>query len=150
MSPQQWFDEYVNVERLTKSVISSMTESINNDNIEDDTYIALVNDIISSGNGQYIPFLALEYFGYELNTDNIEQYDLESALWELDNFTGELADIIKEALGLGIDIQFGHWDADGTYCMMALMDKYTFEENREESYSFIEVFDEGQDNSLYL
>jgi len=137
MTPKQWFEEYVNIEKLRKSVISSMEEAVNFENLEDDTYVALVHDIISGANGHYIPYYALEYFGYELNTDNVEQYDFESTIWELDTFTDELAEIINDALGLDeVKVSFGYWEADGTYCMMAYMDRYVYEDMKEESELF--------------
>jgi hypothetical protein len=126
-TPQQWFEENVNVEKLRESVIGAVMEAVNYDNLEDDTYIALVHDVIGGANGQYIPYYALEYFGYELNTDNIEQYDYESTLWELDTFTSELAEIINEALAIDhVKVDFGYWDADGSYCLMAFMDRYNY------------------------
>jgi hypothetical protein len=126
-TPQQWFEENVNVEKLRESVIGAVMEAVNYENLEDDTYIALVHDVIGGANGQYIPYYALEYFGYELNTDNIEQYDYESTLWELDTFTSELAEIINEALAIDhVKVDFGYWDADGSYCLMAFMDRYNY------------------------
>lgn len=126
-TPQQWFNENVNVEKLRESVIGAVMEAVNYENLEDDTYIALVHDVIGGANGQYIPYYALEYFGYELNTDNIEQYDYESTMWELDSFTDELAEIINDALNIDhVNVGFGYWDADGTYCLMAYMDRYNY------------------------
>lgn len=136
-TPQQWFNEHVDIYKLQTSVIQSMADSIRNENIEDDTYVAHVHDIVGGANGQYIPFYALEYFGYELNTRNIEQYDYESVMWELDNFSNELSNIINKELDNDISVNFGYWDADGSYCLMAFMDKYIYQASKDESFSFI-------------
>lgn len=126
-TPQQWFDEYVDIQKLRPKVINSMIEAVNYESVEDDTYIALIHDVIGGANGQYIPYYALEYFGYELNTNNIEQYNYESTMYELDTFTDELAEIINDALAIEhVKVAFGYWDADGTYCMMAYMDRYDY------------------------
>src|SRR5690606_20833947 len=140
-TPQQWFDENVDIQKLRVSVINSMIEAVNYENLEDNTYIALVHDIISGANGQYIPYYALEYFGYELNTSNIEQYDYESTIYELDSFTDELAEIINDALAIyHVKVRFGYWDADGTYCMMAYMDEF--------NYVDTEFYDEEEEEEL--
>lgn len=142
-TPQQWFDENVNIDKLQESIIASMIDAIQNENIEDTTYVALVHDIVGGANGIYIPYYALEFFGYELNTHNIEQYDSESTYYELDKFTSELADIINKNLPNDIQVGFGYWDADGSYCLMAYLDKETYEAEKDESFSFIgEAFGE--------
>lgn len=135
-TPQQWFDEYVDSSKLQLKVIESMVQAIRDGNLEDDTYVAHVHDIVSGANGHYIPFLALEYFGYELNTNNVEQYDYESTIWELEKFADELADIINKELNNDISVSFGHWDSDGAYCLMAYCDKNEFENSKREAFSF--------------
>jgi hypothetical protein len=129
-TPQQWFDENVNAEKLAVSVKESMEESIRFENLEDETYVALVHDIVGGANGQYIPYYALEYFGYELNTNNIEQYDLDSTMWELDVFANELAEIINDNVlsDSDIKVQFGYWDADGSYSLIAYLDSSLVDE----------------------
>jgi hypothetical protein len=123
LTPQEWFDKNINIKYLSDAVMRDIKDSVINENVEDDTYIALVHDIVSGSMGRYIPYYALEYFDYEVDVDYIERYDFESIIWELDKFSYELADIINDNLGLDVKVQFGYWDADGTYCLMAYLGK---------------------------
>lgn len=132
VSPREWFNDSVNIDKLRKSVISAIEESVNYDNKEDGVYFALVHDIVNSHHGQYIPYFALEYFGYDIDTDNTEQYDFDDIYWELDRFTSELEQIIKEELAVGINVGFGYWDSDGTYCLIAYLDENEYEELQEQ------------------
>ena len=128
-TPREWYEAHVNVGMLVESVKLSIAEAVNNDSMDMDgeNYLGLVYDIVSSRSGNYIPFYALEYFDYEIDTDNIEQYDFEEVLYELDGFTSELEEIINDEIGYEVDVevQFGYWEADGTYCMMALSENRT-------------------------
>lgn len=138
VSPREWFEKNViDMDKLRKSVVSAIEEAVQYGNKEDGTYFALVQDIINGQHGHYIPYLALEYFDYDIDTDNAEQYDYDSVLWELDVFAGELEQIITEELDLGINVGFGYWEADGTYCLMAYLDENEYEEIKEQYESFM-------------
>lgn len=144
LTPIEWFNEYVDLNKLQLNIIESMADAIRNGNLEDNTYVALVQDIVSSGHGNRIPYLALEYFDYaEVDLDSYDYEYYEDVVDELEKFTSELAEIIEGELNNGIGIQFGYWDADGTYCMMAYINKDDFEEMKHEMYEWLD--DENND-----
>lgn len=134
-SPREWFDSYVQKGRLLNSIMKSISEIVKKENMDVDgeVYIGLVNDVVSGNNGQYVPFYALEYFDYDIDTENIEQYDLGDVIDELDGFTGELADIINEEIlyGMNVSVHFGYWESDGSYCMMVFIPKDVYEKGME-------------------
>lgn len=131
-TPREWFDAYVKKDKLLDSIMGAMADAVREENLIDDTYVGLVHDIIGGNNGQYIPFYALEYFDYEdVDTDNIEQYNLDYVYDELDSFTAELEDIINNEVinGTNISVSFGYWDTDGTYCMMCHISREDYDDN---------------------
>lgn len=133
-TPREWFDAYVNKDKLLDAIMGAMADAVREGNLIDDTYVGLVYDIIGGNYGQYIPFYALEYFDYEdVDTDNIEQYNLDYVYGELDSFTAELADIINNEVinGTNISVSFGYWDADGTYCLMCHISREDVEQYEE-------------------
>lgn len=138
LTPRQWFEENVDITKLREDIINSLTDSVRNEVHNDEFYYSNVHDIIDGKNGTHIPFYALEYFGYELNTNDVEQYDLEKVMQELDDFTGELEEIIESYIHESIKVSFGEWESDGTYCFMAFMNKSEFDENRVE-HRFMDI-----------
>ena len=128
LTPREWFNTYVNKEKLLKDIVNAIDEAVQNDSTDYDgeNYLGLVHDIVGGANGHYIPFFALQYFNYEgIDTDNIDKYNPVEALDELDSFTYELENIINDTVvqGTGIDVFFGYWEADNSYCMMATINK---------------------------
>lgn len=128
LTPREWFNTYVNKEKLLKDIVNAIDEAVQNDSTDYDgeNYLGLVHDIVGGANGHYIPFFALQYFDYKgIDTDNIDKYNLVEALDELDSFTYELENIINDTVvqDTGIDVFFGYWEADNSYCMMATINK---------------------------
>lgn len=102
--------------------------AVQNDSTDYDgeNYLGLVHDIVGGANGRYTPFYALQYFNYEgIDTDNIDKYNLDEVIDELDSFTYELESIINDSImqDTGINVFFGYWEADNSYCMMATINK---------------------------
>jgi hypothetical protein len=64
ITAETWVDKNVDLNGLLNDVVSALQESINQENIEDGTYIALVHDIVSGSAGRYIPAFALQFFDY--------------------------------------------------------------------------------------
>ena len=127
-TPREWFDTYINKKKLLNDIINSIEEAVQNDSTDMDgeNYLGFVHEIVGGNNGQYIPFYALEYFDYKgIDTDNIDKYNLDEVIDELDSFTYELENIINDKVvqGTGIDVFFGYWEADNSYCMMATINK---------------------------
>lgn len=124
LTPFEWFLKHVDGERLLSDTLNALKEAVDFNYTDDDgNYLALVSDIVSSGHGQYIPLLALEYFDYETE-DDLDEYDLEETINELECFTGQLADIINEKIfNEKVGVHFGFWEADGSYCLMAILPK---------------------------
>lgn len=128
LTPKEWFDTYVNKEKLLKDIINAIDEAVQNGSTDMDgeNYLGFVHEIVGGNNGQYVPFYALEYFDYkDIDTDNIDKYNLDEVIDELDSFTYELENIINDRVvqGTGINVFFGYWEADNSYCMMATIDK---------------------------
>lgn len=138
LTPRQWFDRNVHKNNLRNNVISSMAESIRFDNIEDDTYIALVQTIVGSGYGHYIPLYVLEYFEYDdlleedEYRDNYEYQD--EVINEIDSFAIELEKCINDNLDIDITVGLGYWDADGSWGLMAYLDRNQYEEYKYDLY----------------
>lgn len=123
LTPREWFDTYVNKEKLLKDIVNAIDEAVQNDSTDydDENYLGLVHDIVGGANGRYIPFYALQYFNYEdIDIDNIEQYDIEYVQDELDSFTIDLEQIINREIAseIGARVEFNYWDSDGSYCML--------------------------------
>lgn len=127
LTPREWFDTYVSKDMLLKDIVNAIDEAVQNDSTDyDGNYLGLVHDIVGGANGQYIPFYALQYFNYEdIDIDNIDKYNLDEVIDELDSFTYELESIINNSVvqDTGINIFFGYWEADNSYCMMATINK---------------------------
>ena len=142
-TPREWFDAYADGFKLSESILKSLSDAVREDSIDIDgeNYIGLVQDIVSSGIGQYIPYYALEDFDYEIDTDNFEQYDYERVIDELESFTWELENIINDEVAskVGATVQFGYWESDGAFCMMAFYSIEKYKEAKEE----IELFLKG-------
>ena len=128
LTPREWFEENVNIDKLRQAVINAIEEVVYYENEEDGKYIALVHDIVSGNNGHYIPYYALEYFGYEVDHENDDFGYYDSLIWELDEFAGELANILNEELNLNAAVSFEYWDFDGSYSLVAYIDKDVYEE----------------------
>lgn len=133
LTPREWFNTYVNKDRLLKDITNAIDEAVQNDNMDFDgeNYLGLVHDIVSGSNGRYIPFLALQYFDYDIDMDN-DKYTFDEVVDELDNFTHELEEIINNEVlqGTGIRVFFGHWEFDSSYCMMATINKNVLNANK--------------------
>lgn len=140
-TPKEWYHEHVDRGKLFDSIIMSMVEAVREGSLdnEGDAYMGLVDDIINSSHGQFIPVLALEYFDYDIDTENPEQYDFEEVLNELDSFTAELEDIINDNIikGTNIEVRFGHWESDGTFCLMCFITKEDYKANKERYEAFM-------------
>lgn len=140
-TPREWYDEYTDRGELFDSIIKSMADAVRENSLSDDgeTYVGLVYDIISSGHGQYIPFYALEYFDYDVDMDNIEKYDLEDVLGELDKFTAELEIIIEDDLlkGSNVEVGYNYWESDGSFCLMCFITKEDYESNKSQYEAFM-------------
>lgn len=127
---QEWFDTYVNKDKLKASILKGIEEAVTNDSVDEGgMFLGLVHEVVGGNNGRYIPFYALEYFDYEnIDTDNIEMYNLEYVYDELNSFTYRLESLINKHIAeeLGVMVNFGHWEADGTYCLMVSGHVHTF------------------------
>jgi hypothetical protein len=134
MTAKQWVEENVVTDGLKRDVVEALKVAINNDNCEDGTYTALVYDLVSGSAGHYIPYYALKMFCYEgLDMDNMDEFIHD----ELESYAGAVADILNESLPNEVTVGFGHWDADGTYCLMAYLDEQEYLNNKDESHNFI-------------
>lgn len=140
-TPREWYNEHVDRGELFDSITKSMADAVREDSLDmgGEVYVGLVQDIISSGHGRYIPFYALEYFDYDIDTENTEKYSLESVLNELDSFTVELEDIIEDDLlkGSNIEVVFDYWESDGTFCLMCLISKEDYESNKKKYEAYV-------------
>lgn len=127
LTPREWFDTYVSKEMLLKDIVNAIDEAVQNDSTDyDGNYLGWVHDIVGGANGRYIPFYALQYFNYEdIDINNIDKYNLDEVIDELDSFAHELESIINDSImqDTGINVFFGYWEADNSYCMMATIDK---------------------------
>ena len=129
LTPQEWIDRDVNIDLLRENIISSLNEAINDESIEDVSYQAWVIYIVDSHHGVYILPFALEYFGFDIDSSQLDQYieHGEDLQWDLDAFVNELADLLNEKLNLHGKVYFGYSDADGSYALMAYIDKDIYE-----------------------
>lgn len=140
-TPREWFNEHVDAGQLYDSILKSLGEAVREDSkdMDEENYIGLVQDIVSSGAGQYTPYYALEYFDYDIDIENINYDEYERVIDELDSFTWELENIINDEVAskLGATVQFGYWESDGTFCLMSFYNVDEYKKNKEEVEAYL-------------
>lgn len=127
-TPEQWIEENVDIDKLTKKIYSALGEAVRFNNVEDEFYVAHVHDVVNGNNGQYVPYFALEYFGYEMNN---QEYDLDTVVWELETFSTDIAELINGRINSPVKVVFGVWESDGSYSLLAILNKNHYEDNKE-------------------
>jgi hypothetical protein len=139
ITAEQWVYENVSITTLIDSIVSSLREAIAQENCEDGTYTALVYDIVSGSAGQYAPAYALKFFNYDgIDTDNLDNIeDVEFIHDELESYAGKVASVLNNLLPSEINVGFGYWESDGTYCLMAYLDEQEYLNHKDESHNFI-------------
>lgn len=139
LTAEQWVDNNVNVEKLQRDVVKALREAIIQGWTDEYTYTALVYDIVNGHHGIYIPAFALQFFEYEgIDTDDMDNIEgVEYIHDELEYYAGEVASVINRLLPNEVNVSFGYWDSDGTYCLMAHLDEVELENYKDESHNFI-------------
>lgn len=110
---EKYIENEVNINTLRKNCEKSLDSSIRFLQPEEGFYNVWVETLVSSRYGSEQMKEAAKTFGLDFDENN--QDDLDSIVYEVDNFANELSDKLNELLNLPGEVYFGHYEADGDY-----------------------------------